>query len=264
MVIPELAHLPVDPLYGEGAYRRRLKFVAVPGAMVAHVDDSFHSYWLLIEHDQAEITSIDAGFLRAPTNMCGGSIVGLARLQGAGLTAPDRDYMALLPQTSNCTHLTDLAIWTLAQLGSSSTWDITVPDPRAGRAWVTIHCDGDLIHRWQVAGFEMRAPVALAGRPLMRGFMKWARDTFTGRALLAATMLQRGLFVARGRQHIVDRGKPPALSNASGMEGMCWSYSGDRWATGLGTLDFVRDFSDTVQPEQLPDHIRERLKESGS
>lgn len=264
MVIPELAHFPVNALYGSGAFRRRLRFDTPPGAMVAQVDDSFHSYWLLIEHDGDAITAIDAGFLRAPTNMCIGAISGLAALRGTRLSASQRDLMKLLPQPSNCTHLTDLALWTMAQVDADATWDILIPDARAGAAWITIRRNDRLIHRWRIAGFEVTGPQPYGGRPLMRGFMKWAREAFSGDALLAATMLQRGVFVARGRQHIVDRAPSQPLSSASGMEGMCWSYSAERWNHGHGTLNYVQDFSDAVRPEALPDHIKERLEEAGS
>ncbi|SCY97199.1 hypothetical protein SAMN05660666_04003 [Novosphingobium aromaticivorans] len=86
-MIPELAHFPVDPSYGQGAYRRRLEFTALSDAMVAQVDDNFHSFWLVIEHDQVNVTGIDAGFLRAPTTMCGGAPAGLGALIGAPLAA---------------------------------------------------------------------------------------------------------------------------------------------------------------------------------
>lgn len=262
-MIPELAHFPTDPSYGQGAYRRRLEFTALPGAMVVQVDDSFHSYWLVLEHDHCQVTGIDAGFLRAPTTMCGGAPAGLRALVGLPLATGQRELMGRLPQQSNCTHLVDLALWALAQLGRGASWDIVVPDPVDGGAWIAIARDGAPVHRWRIAGFEVLAPAPLAGRPLMRGFIKWAAEAFAGDALMAATMLQRGVFVARGRQHIVDRGDPVPLSRAAGMDGMCWSYSGDRRDSGFGTLGFVRDFTRAVRPETLPQHIRTRLKDAG-
>ncbi|MFA7584701.1 MAG: hypothetical protein WCY11_00685 [Novosphingobium sp.] len=94
----------------------------------------------------------------------------------------------------------------------------------------------------------------------MSGFRKWAAHMFAGDALLAATMLQRGIFVARGRRHIVDQGEPTPLANAAGMVGMCRAYSGEYLSHGVGTLDYVRDFTATVQPEIAPRHIDQRLK----
>lgn len=138
-----------------------------------------------------------------------------------------------------------------------------IPDPVDRSAWIEIACDDTVVHRWQVSGFELLAPQSLAGKPLMRGFNKWASHIFTGEALMAATMLQRGVFVARGRQHVVDRGDPVPLSRATGMNGRCWSYSNERWADGFGSLAFVRDFSTAVRTEKLPPAIRTRLKDAG-
>lgn len=261
----ELAHFPLNPSYGFGAFRRKLVFTAVTGGMVARVDDAFHSYWLVLDTDAKEITGIDAGFLRAPTDVCPGALLGLRALIGMPLGAATTELMMRLPQSGNCTHLGDLAMWTIAQAGNSATWDIEVPD-RSGDAsvWITISRDGASAHRWGVSEFEMTSPEQFSGKPLRRGFMKWAAAAFKGDELMAATMLQRGLFVARGRQHIVDQGSPMPLSRAEGMAGMCWAYSEDRLANGRGNIGYVRDFTEAVRPETLPQHVRERLREAGS
>lgn len=261
MIIPELAHFPIDPSYGTGAYRRRLVFTALAGGVVAQVDDSFHSYWLILDHDQDQVTGIDAGFVRAPADMCTGSITGLSAAIGCSLRASASDLMARLPRSSNCTHLADLALWAIAHVGNSATWNIEIPDQSGAPVWITVDRDGQLFHRWLIVGFQLVSPDDFAGRPLMGGFMKWADSTFSDDAFLGATMLQRGLFVARGRQHIVDQGAAIPLSSAAGMSGMCWSYSGDRRLKGKSTLGYVRDFTESVRPEALPRHVRERLKD---
>jgi hypothetical protein len=262
MTVPELAHFPPHPSFGKGAYRRRLVFSAVKSGLVAQVDDSFHSYWLILDHDGDEVTGVDAGFVRAPTDMCPGASAGLKAMVGSFLRAGVGELIAKLPRASNCTHLTDLAIWAVAHVGTSATWDIEVPDQAGSPVWIEIDRDGQVVHRWQVGSSQVVLPADFAEKPLMGGFINWARKAFSGDELLAATMLQRGLFVARGRQHIVDQGEPVALSRANGMAGMCWSYSEDRWLKGQGTLGYVRDFSRSVQPETLPQHVQDRLRDT--
>lgn len=261
MTIPELAHFPLDPSYGKGAYRRRIRFAAVKGGVVAQVDDSFHSYWLILDHDGDEVIGVDAGFVRAPTDMCPGASAGLNAIVGSSLRAGVGELMAKLPRTSNCTHLADLAFWAIAHVGVSAAWNIEVPDQAGRPVWIKVDRDGQVVHRWLVESSRVMLPADFAGKPLMGGFIKWAREAFSGDELLAATMLQRGLFVARGRQHIVDQGERVALSRANGMAGMCWSYSEDRWLKGQGTLGYVRDFSRSVQPETLPQHVQDRLRD---
>lgn len=262
MAIPELSHFPLNPSYGQGIYRRRLVFTAVRGGMVAQVDDTLHSFWLILDHDQERVTGIDAGFLRAPTNMCTGSIAGLKALVGRSLHEDSRDYLAGLPNALNCTHLSDLAVWTIAQAGRSATWTIEVPDQSGAPVWIAIERNGEPVHRWQIAGFQISAPQELADKPLMGGFMKWALAAYADEALLGAIMLQRGLFVARGRQHIVDQGDAVPLAEWVGMAGMCWSYSGKQRLEGMGSLGFARDFTQGVRPETSPHQVQERLRDA--
>jgi hypothetical protein len=260
-VIPELAHFELSPTFGTGIYRRRLRFVDKPGAVVALADDTHHSYWLTLDHRLGRVTAIDAGFNRAPTDMCPGAVAGLKAVVGASLEEPIAEIMARLPRWSNCTHLVDLALWGIAQVGRSAVWDIEVPDQRDQPVWVTITRDGELIHRWRIADYRMVAPEPFAGQPLLSGFMKWATAAFSGEEMMAATMLQRGLFVARGRRFVVDEGEPLPVASAVGMAGMCWSYSGDRLLHGKGVLGYVRDFTEALHPEAPPRHLNQRDEE---
>lgn len=259
-----LKHFPPNPDYGRGIYRRLLRFAADSAGMAAQVDDTHHGYWVTIDHDGAEVTAIDAGFMRAPTTVCSGAITGLAALIGLPIGASISNILTQLPASSNCTHLADLACWSLAQAGRSVAWEIAIPDQVDAPVWIEIARDGATVHRWQVANHQIVAPSMLAGRPMMKGFMAWARATFDDEALLAATMLQRGLFVARGREHVVDQGEPMPLARAEGMAGMCWSYSGERFEYAMGALGYVRDFTAGVTSEKLPPHVAARLQGAGS
>jgi hypothetical protein len=257
-----LAHFPRNPDYGSGTYRRRLRFASDATGLAAQVDDTHHSYWLSLDHDDTRITGVDAGFMRAPTSACGGAIAGLSALVGLPLTGTAGETLGRLPVLSNCTHLADLACWSLAQIGHTTVWDITIPDQIDTPVWIEIARDGAVVHRWRIEDHRIVAPRALADRPMMHGFMAWARTTFDGDALLAATMLQRGIFVARGRRHIVDEGDRVPLASADGMAGRCWSYSGSRLKTATGGLRYVRDFTTELTLETPPPHIAARLQGS--
>jgi len=259
-----LAHFPTNPEYGLGIYRRRLNFVADARSMTAQVDDTHHSYWLLLEHDAVRVTNVEAGFMRAPNTTCPGVTAGLAALIGLPVDTTASEALARLPRSASCTHLSDLFCWTLAQIGQTALWEISIPDQLSAPVWFEVARNKVIGHRWQVANRHIVAPVALRGRPLMQGFMAWARSEFGGEDLIAATMLQRGLLVARGREHIVDQGDPTPLARAEGMAGSCWSYSGDRLSHATGTLNYVRDFTAGVTPETPPPHIAARLQGAGS
>jgi hypothetical protein len=218
---------------------------------------------LTLEHDDVRVSDLDAGFIRAPNTACRGATGGLAALIGLPIEATI-STLARLPESSNCTHLSDLASWTLSQIGRTALWEIAVPDQIEEPVWIEITRDGALMHRWQVESRRIVAPPPLAGRPLMKGFMAWARPAFDEDELLGATMLQRGVFVARGRERVVDQGAPTPLVHAQGMAGKCWSYSGSRLENATGTLNYVRDFTNGVTPENPPSHVAERLQGAGS
>lgn len=261
---PTLAHFLPNPEYGKGIYRRRLKFASDSEGSVAQVDDTHHSYWLVLDHDNVRITGVEAGFIRAPNTACPGAPAGLAALIGLPVRETASTILSRLPTTSNCTHLADLACWSLAQLGRCAQWEVSVPDQVTKPVWIDIARDGKIQHQWQIADQEIVAPEPLAGQPLMKGFMAWASKEFQGNALVAATMLQRGLFVARGRKYVIDQGAPVPLSLAKGMTGMCWSYSGDRLERATGTTGYVRDFTNKLEAETAPPHVAARLRGAGS
>lgn len=263
-MITELAHFPIDPSYGGGVYRRRLRFESGTNTVVAQIDDTHHAFWLTLDHDGRYVTAIDSGFLRAPTTACSGATHGLQALIGLAITAQAREVVARLTTGSGCTHLCDLACWALAHTDRPATWDITVPDQTDRPVWIQIARDGEMVHRWQIEGNRVASPASLAGEPLHRGFMRWASRVFEGTALMAATMLQRGLFVARARPYIVDQGPPMPLTRARGMAGACHAYSGERLAIATGSLGYVRDFTTGVRVEPLPSHIAAHLQDQSA
>ncbi|MGE4430420.1 MAG: DUF2889 domain-containing protein [Sphingobium sp.] len=263
-----LAHFIRNPDFGTGCYRRLLRFYRLRHATLGTLDDTHHAMWLLLRHDDAVITDIEAAISRGPATSCPGSVPGLRELIGQPLGAESRALTSALTRTANCTHLSDLAVWTaratMKAAGPDSPdptcYSISVADDDGAPFWVEIMRDGRPLHKWLVSGQDVIAPAALAGMPLMRGFMARALTHFEGDALEAAIMLQRGLFVSRGRRHIVDR-TPVPLRHAQDMENACYSYSGDQWLSAENNIGYVRDFTDGVRPHPLPDHILHLLRE---
>lgn len=250
-MIASLRHYPPNPDYGDGIFRRRLRFLAEPGRVRAQVDDTHHCFWLILDHEDGAITSVAADFLRAPTTVCQGAVAGLSALIGRPLAGPAS--MEGLPQVSNCSHLVDLAHWAMRHIAGSTTWDIIVPDETDRPAAISIARDGVIVHAWEIADFAVVSPSQWRGFPLLRGFWQWAREQFEGELLMAALMLQRGVFVAKGRRYLVDQNPPTPLKAAAGMAGMCWAYAGDRLDSATSSIGYVRDFSDGVIPGMAPE-----------
>lgn len=259
-----LAHFPLNPAYGTGRYRRLLRFSRLPGAVLATVDDTHHAMWLLIRHDGLRISDIAAAISRGPATTCGGAAAGLRALIGEPLASDPQVISAALTTTSNCTHLADLATWAMRSAATNgqgvTTFAITVDDDDGAPYGLEIARDGQPIHSWEATGYAVIAPAALAGMPLMRGFMARARTHFSGDVLEAAIMLQRGVFVARGRRHLVDAGPPVPLKAAADMKNACYSYSGDRLDSAVNHIGYVRDFTAGVMPHPLPPDIKALFK----
>lgn len=254
-----LARFPLNPDYGSGCYRRLLSFYVLDGAVLGTIDDSHHAMWLLLRHDGQRIESVEADIGRGPATSCRGSASGLQSLIGLPFQADGHAAMALLDCVQNCTHLSDLALWSLrvAQrepVGSRVEYRIRVEDDGGAPFRIEIAKDGRTIHSWLVSGNGVLAPAPLTSMPLLRGFMAKARAHFQHDSLEAAIMLQRGFWVARGRRHIVDAAPVP-LTFYEDMEDACYSYAGEQWRTATSHVDYVRDVTHGIRPHPLPDHI---------
>ncbi|WP_242127945.1 DUF2889 domain-containing protein [Sphingobium sp. Sx8-8] len=258
-----LARFPLNPDYGQGRYRRLLRFYALPGAVLATVDDSHHAMWVLLRHDGHRIEAVEADISRGPATSCPGSAAGLRKLVGLDIHSSSHAAIASLDRVANCTHLSDLAAWSLRvarheQPGSRHEYQIRVEDDNDSPFQIEIAKDGKSIHQWLVSGTTIIAPEPLADLPLMRGFMTRARTHFQGDELEAAIMLQRGIWVARGRRHIVDAAPVP-LTFYEDMEDACYSYAGERRRTATSHVGYVRDVTDRVRPHPLPGRISRLL-----
>ena len=256
-----LNHYQRDPAYGSGVYRRLIKFIPGDGLVVATVNDTHHSLWLTLDHHAGRIVDVEGRLERYPATSCGGAGEGLRALIGTSLEPTAQDISSRLPVTANCTHLGDLVQWAISaarRQAPPSSYLISVPDSLGGPVWISISMNGEVVHRWLVKDHAIVAPEPLAGKPLLRGFFAWARSVFDEADLEAAVMLQRGAWVARGRPFVVDQKIHP-LSDAAGMHGVCFSYSGANWAQATNMLGYVRDFTSGVVEHPLPARIAQRL-----
>lgn len=259
-----LAHFESEPTYGSGVYRRRVLVTAREKLVLATVNDTHHAMWLLFRHDGDRVTAIESAIERGPATTCTQAPEALSNAVGLALDTSPRDLAGRLPPAANCTHLADLLRWSLRaarqRVLGSTEYRITVPDSAGPPVWLEVARNGTVVHRWQVDGETIVAPYAFVGRPLLRGFMKWAAATFDDDQLEAAVMLQRGAWVARGRRYVVDRTTVP-LKAAVGMKDACFSYSGSNWTSATNIIGYVRDFTSGVVEHPLPDRIHTIMQE---
>tara|TARA_R110000772_G_scaffold213761_2_gene324309 strand:+ start:15421 stop:16185 length:765 start_codon:yes stop_codon:yes gene_type:complete len=245
--------LPItNPHYGTGVYRRRIRLMPGEGHVCAELEDNNHGFRVGIEHDGRSITGITGDALRTPLSTCPGALARLQRLVGANVHSDATQLSRRADPASNCTHWLDLCILAINHIPRGAVdrqYDVAVTDERDGASELSVHCNGVAVHLWHASGLALTAPEPLAGRTLFRGFSSWARDCFSGDALEAALVLQRGNFVAQARRFADALGKAnePVKKHQNGN--VCYSYSAEIVEQAIHRPHSVRDFTET--PELL-------------
>ena len=119
----------------------------------------------------------------------------------AGLVLPSASLR--LPPAANCTHLQDLAWWSLAHARRDTArceYEIAVTDESEAPSECSVWRNGELAIRLQARLGTVVAPAAIVGKSMMRGFSAWATAHYPERDHEAAVMLQRGYFVAQAAE----------------------------------------------------------------
>jgi hypothetical protein len=232
-----------------GVYRRRVQLIAAPGAVRAGLEDEYHAMRLVLHHDGARVTGIDAGFPRFPVSTCPGATLLLRELIGLPLaTYPQRRFATIDPR-QHCTHLYHLALLALAHAhrGGMRRYDVAVPSDRKPPVSASLHRDGVLVHRWQIEDGAIRAPAELAGQPVLQGFSRWAAAHFDTEAFEAAMVLHNGIFVSgAGHQWEAIPRSGPRVAKFPEMLGACYSYQPVRVEQGSYVSGSERD---TTSPD---------------
>lgn len=239
-------HYPVNSDYGKGVYRRRVRLIGSQGAVIAVLNDDYHSMWCRLEHDDHRVTQVQASMIRVPKSTCPGAVLALKELEGAALSGDRRQIYGDGRPGRNCTHLLDLGFLAMGHAvrgAADAVIDVAIPDEQNGRSRMTVDVNDVRVIDWLVAGSVIQAPSSFAGQSLFKGFTGWAEARFTGATLDAARMLQKGAFVSHGRRYIVDRSAGMRASDQMERLGDCYSFSAPQIFDATDILSYVRDFT---------------------
>jgi hypothetical protein len=245
-------NFPLNPQYGNGTFRRRVRLECMPGKVSAALEDDYHGFRLILNHDGKVITSVTAESLRIPGNTCLEAPALLAGFVGCALTADRFLFRAYAEPRSHCTHLHDLLWLACAQAlryGQSREYDVSVPDRINGRCVAEIRLDGALVHTWLIDAQQIHEPADHHGKPLHKGFARWVPEAFSGDALEAAFVLQMAIFVARARRNDVEAMQRDYPAAAFIREPVCHSFQPQTIIRYVPRLGQMRDF--TNSPERL-------------
>lgn len=246
---------PLNPAFGAGAFRRRLRLRHASGVVTAVLDDNNHAMWLRLKHDGVRVTFIASGYHRPPTTGCLGATEVLAELAGTPITASRQQLFADRRARRHCTHLFDLFVSALASaVGAEGerVWDAVVPDPVDDCMTARLTLNGALVHEWRMRDYVIQPDDGSPPQTLLSGFGPWAAARFQGDALEGATILRMAAFTARARAHITDDADRP-LTDFPERHGACHAYRSPQLETARHYVGVVRDFSTEVAESAWPD-----------
>ena len=215
-------------------FRRRFRITPAPGRVQSEVEDDYHCMSVIVQHDGAIATGIEAEMRRVPWTTCPGAPEQLRQtFTGVALAA----FAARGQKHANCTHLHDLAVLAAAHAFDAAplVYDILVSDPVDGRRRAELRGGGNTILGWTEAGLRIIEPEELAGLRLDQ-LRPWI-DGLDPRRQEAARLLRWGNMMANGRIIPLER-----QSDATRMPPGCYTFQPHR-AAQAKRVGVIRDFS---------------------
>ncbi len=247
--------LPLNPAYGLGVFRRRIRLTRLSEqAVYGELEDCNHGFIVTITHDGKKITAVDGEAKRAPFTTCPGALEPLQRLLGCNINATAQALLKHVEPRANCTHWLDLAVLAIVHSQHQAItrqYDVEVTDENADDLqFLRVSHNGQLIHDWISRHGEIVSPAVLSGVSLRKGFSSRVAEVFTDPVEFeAALVLQKGNFVANGRRIDLEATAFGSASDHSFMAGACFTYAAERVAGATRVQHTVRDF--TATPELL-------------
>lgn len=216
-------------------YRRSIHIVSnAHNRAWAELEDDIHAFMVGVNHDGQRIVSIDVDIRRAPWSTCPGAEQVLKNgLQDALL----EDVRKYPEKTQQCTHLLDLATWSVGYAKSrvDIRYDIFVHDAVQNVRHAEIWRDGEKLIEWDESKFVLQPPHDAAGLNLFQ-INDWIK-TLSADKQEAVRMLRWGNMIANGRAMTLE-----AQSDATKMPPNCYSFQPER-AVNAKRVGEIKDFS---------------------
>lgn len=230
-----LAGLAPNPDFGTGYFARAWAMRRLaPDRLEVVMEDSAHALAMVLTHDSERLTGVEARWERSPISSCAGAAAFLTGIVGCPLTD---DLQALGLQAdarSHCTHMFDtlrLGVIHIARDRPDIRYDVVLPDTLDGPQPVQLLIDGALELEILIDGdMTILSPDGLVGAPLMRGFARWAQGRLSNEMFERLVIIQRAVFVSRGRKIDTARYHGAPAPMLGPPEGSCYASQPDRYA----------------------------------
>jgi len=248
----------LNPHYGNGVFRRRIRLErfgdSLQGKVHGALEDCNHGFQSSVTYDEGKVVDIQPQFMRVPFTTCDGAWRPLQKLKGALVASSPAEFLAIAPPLSNCTHLHDLTLLTIAHTQCPARvvqYDVEVTDAVEGisdlRVWrMADDQNPQLMHHWQSYQYMISSPQELKDKPLFMGFSRWANELFSGITNEAAFVLQKGNLVSIGRMLDVA-GMTDSRAADENDRVSCFTYSTENASSAIRIGNTVRDFTHTQE-----------------
>lgn len=231
-----------------GMMRRRMLAIASPGRVEAGLEDDFHHAEITLHHDGERVVEMTGTFPRPPFGSCPGTIDRLPDLVGLPISARAWQLPPDFAAKQHCTHMLDLALFTVAQAarGGSRQYDFEVPDAVPGvQRTALVRRDAVEVMRWTIEDKTILAPEPFAGRT-MAELARWAQQTLDDEELETVTLLRRAWLVSGGRRRD-GAGGYKVGDLLPRMLGACYTYQ-PQHADVARNIASLRDFTAGAEP----------------
>jgi len=238
-----LAKVSLPPKkYLGGSMNRVIRLAARAGEVRATVEDDFHHFRVVVQHDGHRVLNAFTDARRSPYTLCPAAGGRLSALVGQSLTTDLTALTREVDARQQCTHQFDLACLSIAMAARGvgrRRYHAVVHDSHDSRTQATLDRDDERVLAWEMDGDTIVSPPPFSGRTIGTGFTSFVSHELADEEAEAALVLRRAVFITSGRgiSEWVDS-FPHAM-----ITGGCWVQQPEQHRDALrnkgSTLDFT-------------------------
>ncbi len=242
---------PLNPDFGTGIFRRRIRLAHHNGYVSGDIEDCNHGFQVEIYHDGKQVTQVEGQARRTPFTTCPFAINPLKQLAGIPLGLSAKALAEQVNARANCTHWLDTALLAISHAARTDEpvrqYDIEIPDELEQGTTVTVKRNQTVVLQWLVKDWQVVLPEQYAGNPLFKGFSAWAGQIEDEELREAVFVMQKAYFVSRARYFDTNSMAGESAAAHPSMYDACFTYSEPQRSQAQRTSQTNYDFTDTEE-----------------
>ncbi|MDG2472704.1 MAG: DUF2889 domain-containing protein [Pseudomonadales bacterium] len=248
---------PINPAYGTGMFRRRIRLTSGEDWVFGELEDSSHAFKVRLSFEGDRIIDVASETIRYPMTTCSTAGHPLRAIIGMPLGLSAGELAKQLTPRLQCTHLFDLSVLAYQHIhrtDSVRVYDIQIPDETEAKRPrpLEVYQDGQRVLSWMVRDWQIFDPSALNGHTLRSGFSKWLEALYPEDEQQKewAWLAQKGYLVSQARIFDINQLGGTRRFVGDHMVGICHTYSEaqikEAEHTHLSFIDFTDNASELL------------------